>query len=278
VIKVLVVDGNEAFATMLQEMLETEGGYHVRVAPGGGSALAALERDRFDLTIVDMDLDPEEMDYRELIRRIRRVLPGMRLVLIPLMGQAVPAEAHELSVQGTLSKPFFADDLLPRIQAALVAPLAAVPPGAPAPAATPATPPGARSGARVGDVPPASRVQALLLELVRETRADLVAVLAMQGGGRVMAQMGNRGQATADSLAEPCLAALRAAQRLGRLLGQPDAPFAHNMFERDSFRLYILSLPGDLCRFLAAPLDAPLGAVRHNLRRTGRELAGIPLT
>ena len=73
-------------------------------------------------------------------------------------------------------------------------------------------------------------------------------------------------------------AALRAAQRLGRLLGQPDAPFEHNMFESDSFRLYILSLPGDLCLFLAAPLDAPLGAVRHNLRRTGRELAGIPLT
>ena len=72
-IKILVVDGNAAFATMLQEMLETEGGYHVRVAPGGSSALAALERDRFDLTIVDMDLDPEEMDYRELIRRIRRV-------------------------------------------------------------------------------------------------------------------------------------------------------------------------------------------------------------
>jgi len=278
VINVLVVDGNEAFATMLQEMLETEGGYRVRVAPCGSSALAALERDRFDLTIVDMDLDPEEMDYRELIRRIRRVLPGMRLVLIPLMGQAVPPEAHELNVQGTLSKPFFADDLLPRIQAALSAPLAAVAPGAPAPAATPAAPPAARPGARVGAAPPAARVQALLQELVRETRADLVAVLSMQGGGGVVAQMGNRGQATTDSLAEPCLAALRAAQRLGRLLGQPDAPFEHNMFESDSFRLYILSLPGDLCLFLAAPLEAPLGAVRHNLRRTSRELAGIPLT
>ena len=278
-IKILVVDGNAAFATMLQEMLETEGGYHVRVAPGGSSALAALERDRFDLTIVDMDLDPEEMDYRELIRRIRRVLPGMRLVLIPLMGQAVPAEAHELSVQGTLSKPFFADDLLPRIQAALSAPVAAVPPAAPAPAATPAAPPAAsRPGARAGDALPASRVQSLLLELARETRADLVAVLSMQGGGRVVAQVGSRGKGTAESLAEPCLAALRAAQRLGRLLGQPDVPFEHNMFESDSFRLYMLSLPGNLCLFLAAPLEAPLGAVRHNLRRTGRQLAGIPLT
>jgi len=274
VIKILVVDGNAAFATMLQEMLETEGGYHVGVAPGGSSALAALERDRFDLTIVDMDLDPEEMDYRELFRRIREVLPDMRLVLIPLMGQDVPPEAHELNIQGTLSKPFFADDLLPRIQTALSAPLAAVPRAAPAPVPRATAP---RTASRP-DAPPASRVQALLLELARETRADLVAVLSVQGGGRVVAQVGNPGRATGDALAEQCLAALLAAQRLGCLLGQPDAPFEHNMFESASFRLYILSLPGSLCLFLAAPLDAPLGAVRHNLRRAGRELAGIPLT
>ena len=266
--RILVVDGNVAFATMLKEMLEAEGGYQVRVAPGGSAALSILERDRFDLTIVDMDLDPEEMGYRDLIRRVRRALPGMRLVLIPLMGQAVPAEAYELNVQGTLSKPFFADDLLPRIAAALSAPLAAAPP--------PAVPPAPARRAATSE--PRSHIQELLLDLARETRADLVAVLSLQGSGRVVSHVGNPGREEAEALAGLSLAALQAAQRLARFLGQPDLPFEHNMFESQSFRLYILSLPGNLALLLATPLGAPLGAVRQNMRRTGRELASLPLT
>ncbi|HSJ54222.1 MAG TPA: response regulator [Anaerolineae bacterium] len=274
--RILVVDCNAAFATMLKEMLETEGGYQVRVAPGGSAALALLERDRFDLTIVDMDLDPEEMGYRDLIRRVRRVLPGMRLVLIPLMGQAVPSEAHELNVQGTLSKPFFADDLLPRIKEALSAPLAAPPVAAPPRVAVPPAP-ASRPARSAAGVEPASRIQELLLDLARETRADLVAVLSLQGRGRVVAQVGTVGK-EAESLAGLSLGALQAAQRLARFLGQPDLPFEHNMFESESFRLYLLSLPGNLGLLLAAPLGAPLGAVRQNLRRIGRELASMPLT
>jgi CheY-like chemotaxis protein len=265
--RILVVDGNAAFATMLQEMLETEGGYQVRVAAGGSDALAILAKDRFDLTIVDTDLDPEEMGYLELTRRVRKALPGMRLVLIPLMGQAVPPEAHELNFQGTLSKPFFADDLLPRIKKALAAPLAAAP--------LAAAPLAAR---RAAGIEPGSRVQELLLDLARETRADLVALLSLQGGGRVVAQVGRPGKEAAESLAGLSLATLQAAQRLACFLGQPDLPFEHNMFESESLRLYILSLPGNLALLLAAPLDAPLGAVRHNLRRTGRELASRALT
>ncbi len=271
--KILVVDGNVAFATVLKEMLETQGGYQVRVAPRGSDALTILERDRFDLTIVDMDLDPEEIGYRDLIHRIRRALPGMRLVLIPLMGQSLPPEAHELNLQGTLSKPFFADDLMPRINQALSVPLT------PAPLAT--TRP---AGAQHGRVPPISgakpdsRTQELLLDLAHETRADLVAVLSLQGDGRVVAQVGNVGRDAAESLAALSLAAVRAAQRLARSLGQPDLPFEHNMFESQSFRLYILTLPQSLALLLAAPLEAPLGAVRQNLRRTGRELAALALT
>jgi len=146
-------------------------------------------------------------------------------------------------------------------------PLAASPP-APAP----------RPAPRPAGVEPASRVQDLLLDLARETRADLVALLSLQGRGRVVAQVGNPGKEAAEALAGLSLTALQSAQRLARLLGQPDQPFEHNMFESQSFRLYILSLPGNLGLLLAAPLGAPLGAVRTNLRRIGRELAAIPLT
>jgi CheY-like chemotaxis protein len=271
--RILVVDGNVAFATMLKEMLEAEGGYQVRVAPGGSDALAILDSEHFDLTIVDMDLDAEEMGYRDLIRRVRRALPSMRLVLIPLMGQTLPPEAHELNCQGTLSKPFFADDLLPRIKQALSTPLAVAPLATTPPAAVP--PSAAR---RAAAVEPGMRIQALLQDLARETRADLAALLSLRGSGRVVAQVGGLGRDAAESLSGLSLAAIRAAQRLAHFLGQPDLPFEHNMFESQSLRLYILSLPGDLALLLATPLEAPLGAVRQNLRRTGRELAGMALT
>jgi CheY-like chemotaxis protein/predicted regulator of Ras-like GTPase activity (Roadblock/LC7/MglB family) len=261
--RILVVDGNAAFATVLKEMLEGEGGYEVRVASTGSDALAVLERHRIHLTIVDMDLDPGDMDYRALVRRVRQMLPTMRLVLIPLMGQAVPPEAHGLQIQGVLSKPFFADDLLPCIDRALAAPLGAAAP-------KPAT--------RAGRIEPAPRLQELLLDLARETRAELVAVLSLEGKGRVVAQVGKPGGEAAESLAGLGLEALQAGQRLARFLGQPDHPFEHNMFESQSFRVYVLSLPGDLGLLLAAPLGDPLGAVRQNLRRAGRELAGMPLT
>jgi CheY-like chemotaxis protein/predicted regulator of Ras-like GTPase activity (Roadblock/LC7/MglB family) len=271
--RILVVDGNAAFATMLRQLLETEGGYQVRVSSRGSDALAMLDRDRFDLTIVDMDLDPEDLGYRDLIRRVRRKVPGMRLVLIPLMGQALPVEAQQLDLQGSLSKPFFADDLLPCIKAALSAPVAAAP-EAPAPRAVP-PPPGSRRAVAATGRP---HVQELLLDLARETGADLVAVLSLEGEGRAIAQVGSPGKAAAGPLAGLSAGALQAGQQLARFLGQPDQPFEHNLFESESFRLYILSLPGDLALLLAAPLGAPLGAVRHNLRRVGRELANMPLT
>lgn len=261
---ILVVDGNVAFATMLMEMLETEGGYRVRVAPGGNDALAILERVGIDLTIVDMDLESDDMSYLELIRRIRRVRPAMRLVLIPVMGQAVPPEAHELQIQGILSKPFFADDLLPSIKQAM----AAAPP--PEPRTHPAR--------RAAGAKPDQRVQELLRDLARETNADLVALLALEDSGRVVAHVGKPGDTVAELLGKLGFAALQAGQDLAHILGQPDRAFEHNMFESQSFRLYILCLPGNLGLLLAAPLDHPLGAIRHNMRRAGRELAKMPLT
>jgi CheY-like chemotaxis protein len=48
-------------------MLEADGGYEVQVAPSGSDALALLGRTDFDLTIVDMDLDAEDMGYHDLI-------------------------------------------------------------------------------------------------------------------------------------------------------------------------------------------------------------------
>jgi len=68
------------------------------------------------------------------------------------------------------------------------------------------------------------------------------------------------------------VAAVRTAQAAGRFLRQPDAPFEHSMFESGTLRLYVLALPGERLLAVVTPVSTPLGMVRQNLRRAGRDL------
>jgi CheY-like chemotaxis protein len=260
--KILVVDRNQAFATMLEQMLETEGGYEVEVAHGGSQALALLRQADFALTIVDMDLDPDDLGYRDLVLSIRRVDPAMRLMLIPLMGSDLPPEAHQLDIQGALSKPFFVDDLLPNIKDALAG---QVGPRATQAAMQPVTSP--PTSPALPDLP------SVLSELAHETNADAVVLLSMAyREEKVVAHVSNLDPAELEMLADLGTAIVRAAQAAGHCLGQPDAPFQHNMFESDSSRLYIMTLPKERLLMVLTLVSTPLGTIRHNLRRAVRSL------
>ncbi|MGD8790955.1 MAG: response regulator [Anaerolineae bacterium] len=266
-VRILVIDRNEAFATMLKEMLESEGGYQVEITDSGRHALHLLRQESFDLTIMDTDLDAADMTYSDLVRGVRRLHPAMRIVLIPLMGQQLPPDAHRLAIQGTLSKPFFADDLLPGIESALKQQVGKA---RPAPA-TPAVPPAPPAGA---PVPQASKdPQAILSELARETQAQVTCLLSTAGGqSRIIAQTGSLDRASVETLASLSTATVGAARAMARFLDQADAPYEHNMFENDESRLYIMALPKNLLLVIVAPLRTPLGTIRHNLRRAGRHL------
>jgi CheY-like chemotaxis protein/predicted regulator of Ras-like GTPase activity (Roadblock/LC7/MglB family) len=266
--KVLVVDRNEAFAAVLRDMLETDGGYQVEVAQTGSDALAILIQADFDLTIVDMDLDPEDMSYRDLIRSVRQVQPTTRLMLIPLMGEDLPPEAGELGLQGALSKPFFADDLLPGIQDALAK---KVPP--PSLQQMAPFPPPRSVGLAHSDV------QTVLAELARETNADTILLVSRTSGGQdVIAHFSALDKAGASTLAGLVLETVSAAQATAQFLGQPHRPFEHSMFEGQSLRLYVLSLSQGMMLVVVTPTSTPLGTIRYNLRRAGRALAGLSLT
>jgi CheY-like chemotaxis protein/predicted regulator of Ras-like GTPase activity (Roadblock/LC7/MglB family) len=271
--KILVVDENEAFATMLREMLERDGGYQVEVTGSGSRALDLLRQGEFDLTIVDMELDAEDMGYRELVDKVRQVRSTMRLMLIPLMGEDLPPEARELGVQGILTKPFFADDLLPKIRQALakqVSPPAVKPPPSPVP--TPQQPE-SRPPFQPADV------QGLLSELVRETNASAILLLSTEAGSEgVLAHASTLDEGDLDLFSRLTLDAIRAAQAAGHFLGEPDQPFEHSIFEGDSNRLYIMALSGSLSLVVVTPIGIPLGVIRHNLRRARRQLAKSALT
>ena len=51
---VLIVDPNAAFSQILQESLEQVGGYAVSVANTGQAAVALVQRETFDLALVDV--------------------------------------------------------------------------------------------------------------------------------------------------------------------------------------------------------------------------------
>jgi CheY-like chemotaxis protein len=266
--QILVVDPNEAFATMLKDMLEQEGGYQVAVTSRGSDALALVAEDRFDLTIVDMDLDPTDMGYRDLVLALRRAQPSLRLVLIPLLGEELPSEVDRLNIQGALSKPFFADDLLPGIREALHKRVPVKPPRERAPA--PESQPNAGAASLVGEV---------LAELLRETRADAVWLVSSRDGTQeIVAQAGNVRRKSARTLTRLSMETIRSAQTIARFLGQADEPFEHSMFESNRSRLYIMALPHKLTLVIVTPIHTPLGTIRHNLRRAGRNLDHLALT
>lgn len=273
--KILVVDRNEAFAAMLEDMLTTDGGHQVEVVHNGRGALAALARNNFDLTIVDMDLGPDGMDYHELIQGVRQSQPTMRLMLIPLMGEDLPPEASQLNIQGTLSKPFFADDLLPNIEDALIKDVRPLSQPAPTIPAAPPIPASPVASASISDAPP--ETEAVLNDLAREVTADSVMILSGKSGS-IVAHASTLREDTVQTLASLSLDTIRAAQATAHLLGQPDEPFEHNMFENNSLRLYIMALPENLLLVIVAPVSTPLGTIRHNSRRAARDLAGVVLT
>jgi CheY-like chemotaxis protein len=269
--KILVVDSNEAFATMLKEMLEAEGGYSVDVAQSERKALGLLPRAEYDLTIVDMGLDAGGDAYLDLVQKVRQGWPTMRLVLIPLMGKDLPPEARRLDIQGTLTKPFFVDDLLPNIQEALTkkVPSASPPKPAPQPSAPAlAAPPAPRPAER-----PAAGSGSPLADLVRETGADVALLISIAAGQEgLVSYAGTMAQPGTEELATLIIAEARAGQAAGRFLRQPDAPFEHTMLESGTIRLYVLALPGNRLLAVVTPVSTPLGMVRQNLRRAGRDL------
>jgi len=275
---VLVVDSDEAFATMLKEILESEGGYSVDVAHSERKARGLLPQTDYALTIVDMGLDPGGDAYLDLVHKVRQDWPAMCLMLIPLMGEDLPPEARRLDIQGTLTKPFFVDDLLPNIREALakkVRPAGAPQPSTPTPAGSPL--PSAPAQARPPTPQPAERPAtgsgSGLAGLVRETSADVALLISTAAGKEgLVSYVGTMNRSSAEELVRLILAAVRAAQAAGRFLRQPDAPFEHSMYESGDIRLYVLALPGERLLAVVTPVSTPLGIVRQNLRRAGRDL------
>ncbi len=101
--RILVVDDDATFREMVNDFLETRG-YAVRGVGDGEAALALLREMAFDLLLVDLRMP--RMGGIELIRRVKRLYPDVRImVLTAHSGKESAIEALRLGVTDYLEKP-----------------------------------------------------------------------------------------------------------------------------------------------------------------------------
>ena len=86
---ILVVDDEGLLLTMAETIL-SEYGYHVLTANSGQKALAILSRDDVQVDLVITDLVMPTMGGRELIERIRQLVPDTRIMCTS--GYVLPAD------------------------------------------------------------------------------------------------------------------------------------------------------------------------------------------
>ena len=116
---VLVVEDEDALATLLQYNLEKEG-YDVRVAPDGEEAMVALDERAPDLVVLDWMLP--KVSGVEVCRRIRSRPSTRNLPVIMLTARAEESDrirGLDTGADDYLTKPFSMAELAARIRAVL---------------------------------------------------------------------------------------------------------------------------------------------------------------
>ncbi len=257
---ILVVDSDEAFATMLQQSLEQGGEYHATVTTNGVEALQALDGDTFDLAIVDPSLtDP---DGTPVARTLRQQRAELRLLLIPFMGEQVPSELADLNTQGVLPRPFFLPELPGRIADAIARPVGGGP--AAARTATPSTP---RPPSPVHASIPQARMEEAtraMKALSRELNADVVILTCR---GKLIARTGRLSEDEAEGLAQAVGESWQTSARVAQILGQEQLRFEQSV-EGGEHMLYSLAVAEDLILSVALRANVPLGLIRHHTKAT----------
>ncbi|MGA6993019.1 MAG: sigma-54 dependent transcriptional regulator, partial [Candidatus Deferrimicrobiaceae bacterium] len=108
--RILVVDDEESMRDVLNRMLSAEG-YLVSLAENGRSALALLERNRFDYILCDIRMP--KMGGLEFLREITsRKIPGTAIMMSAFGTVETAVEAMKLGAYDYISKPFMSDEIL----------------------------------------------------------------------------------------------------------------------------------------------------------------------
>ena len=115
--EILVADGERNVRIMLKAVLKQEG-YEVCEADSGASALKALEREPFDLILMDAHMS--DIDGIAAMREIRKSSPFVPVVMMS-RGASVRAAVHalKLGAHDYLTKPLDVDEVKILVEHAL---------------------------------------------------------------------------------------------------------------------------------------------------------------
>jgi two-component system alkaline phosphatase synthesis response regulator PhoP len=113
---VLVVDDEPRIVELARDYLE-HAGYRVLTAADGETALAAVDRDRPDLVVLDLGLP--EVDGLEVTRRVRRTSRVPIVMLTARDDELDRILGLELGADDYLTKPFSPRELVARVRAVL---------------------------------------------------------------------------------------------------------------------------------------------------------------
>jgi two-component system chemotaxis response regulator CheY len=292
---ILVIDSDEGFGNMLREGLESSGQYQAKCVHTGSNALEAVVEEHFDLVIVDMALT--DMSPMTLVQAIREAKSGMRIMMIPLMGQELPDQVKSLNINGVLTKPFFVGDLPDLINNALgYRAFTPPPPTISVPNPTLTLPPATRESAQNVEAPISfddndsqmSAIVSVPQETVRFLRANEAEILRLLedlnidvraeailliAGVEMIAQAGMLSRENCHELMLLVAQSSQAAARAARFLGEQRGSFAQSLHEGEAYRLYTLTLGEGILLSLALSSNVPLGMIRHQCRQVAEQLS-----
>lgn len=117
-IKVLIVDDDEAICSTMKELLEKHG-FQVKIAYDAWKALEMLEKEVFDVSIIDLLLPG--IDGIDLLKEIKKAYPRTVVIIITAYGSIPTAvEAIKKGASDYICKPFRIEDLVTTIRRSIV--------------------------------------------------------------------------------------------------------------------------------------------------------------
>jgi CheY-like chemotaxis protein/predicted regulator of Ras-like GTPase activity (Roadblock/LC7/MglB family) len=252
----LIVDPNQAFATMLQQSLEEIGTYRATTVHSGQTALETAAAQEFDLAIVDMGLS--DVEPASLVRQLRDEHPGLALMVIPLDGEETPEELADLDLQGILPKPFFLPTLPERIAAALAWQAGEA-------RAQPAQAP---SQPRVAPVRVRPEIARHIASLLQEIGAQAV---ILTRGLDIVVQVSRLPTDELLALAGVIHESWHASARVAEILGKEQLRFEQSI-EGDEHLLYSLALSHEMILSVVVEGHVALGMIRHRTKETAEAI------
>lgn len=275
--RILIVDANEAFATILRQGLEEMPNTQAEIVTSGRKALQAIAATVYDLVIVDLGLS--DVEGNRFVRTLREKYPQLRLVVIPLVGEEMPPELADLDLQGTLSKPFFLPDLPPRIEAFFARTPGSSAPTPPEPAAEPAKSPEPEKPAepeaakKPARRPPRTlrREQEAVREMSRLAQEVGAEAVLLTEGEDLLAQAGRMPRQGIVALAATISESWRTAARLADILNKKMTRFEQSIGGAE-FTLYSLAVEETVILSVVIAGTVTLGMTRHRCRETAEAL------